>query len=67
MQLEMKHKRLILIAWIVVWIALVLLLISYWHTLSSIVAWPLAVFEAYLIPDLRIIRAKSERRKKQTN
>lgn len=42
--------------WVVAWIALVALLIVYWHSLPMYVSWPLAVFEALLVPDVRTIK-----------
>lgn len=46
----------VLSIWVAVWIALVVLLIVYWHSLPIYVSWPLAVLEAFLVPDVQTIK-----------
>ncbi len=42
--------------WIVLWIVLVFLLYWNWHELPRVVAWILAVVEAFLVPDSRTLK-----------
>ncbi len=48
--------RTFLIAWTVIWAAVVVFLWVYWHDLPMSVSWPLAILEAIFVPDLRVLK-----------
>lgn len=52
----MLHVRLLLGLWIVIWVAVVCVLIIYWHDLPIWVSWPMAILEAIFVPDLKTIK-----------
>lgn len=48
--------RLFLTLWIVVWLVLLVGLYLFWHSLPAWVSWPLAILEAFLIPDMKVVK-----------
>jgi hypothetical protein len=44
------------IAWTVVWAGGVVFLLIYWQHLPIRVSWPLAILEALLVPDFKVLK-----------
>jgi hypothetical protein len=59
MLVEILHKvplRPFLISWTLAWVFLAGALIVYWHSMPVWISWPLAIIEAVLAPDPRVLR-----------
>lgn len=54
-------------AWSVAWLSAVVLLIVFWHSLPTYVAWSIAIVEAILVPDLKVIRSSMRKRQPLLN
>lgn len=54
---EIRTKlRASLITWTVIWIVAVIVLLAFWQHLPMWVSWPLAMLEAILVPDHRVLK-----------
>ena len=43
--------------WTFIWLLIVLALFVYWKDLPTYISWPLAIFEALVVPDIRMMKA----------
>jgi hypothetical protein len=49
------------VGWTLAWLAAVVLLIVYWRSLPTYVAWSIAIAEVILVPDLKVIRGSIQK------
>lgn len=56
MQLGLVAFKSVLVVWLITWIALGVALILHWHSIPTYVSWPLALLEALLVPNSRLLR-----------
>ena len=48
--------RLAFLCWAILWVALLVILYWRWHEMPRAVAWSLALLEAFLVPNTRLLR-----------
>jgi len=48
--------QLAFLRWAILWVTLVVVLYWQWHAMPRPVAWSLAVLEAFLVPNIRLLR-----------